>query len=162
MSIELAKQLHESGKAHAWTACLLYRASLEHAEDEGFEDPLAYAFNGTPSLSIHYLLGLGLELMLKAATVAWDPNVDRAYLKNTIGHDLSKALDEAEARGFATQAPHLRALVELLCAPYKQHWFRYERPEQMNLPGNFDEVVNTLTVFEGEIAEKLETENLEC
>lgn len=155
MSIELAKQLHQTGKAHAWTSCLLYRASVRYAQEEDFEDPQAYAFNGTPSLSIHYLLGLGLELMLKSAIVAWDQEVDAEYLRNEIGHDLIRALDRAEARGFETQAPHLRALLKLLRAPYKQHWFRYSRPEQMDLPGNFEQVVETLEIFENEIAEKL-------
>ena len=102
MSIALAKELHQTGKAHAWSSCLLYRASIRHAEDEGIEDPQAYAFNGTPSLAIHYLLGLGLELMLKSAIVAGDAAVDDACLRNTIGHDLVRALDEAEARGFAS------------------------------------------------------------
>lgn len=155
MSIELAKQLHQTGKAHAWTSCLLYRASVDYAEDEGFEDAQAYAFNGTPSLSIHYLLGLGLELMLKSAIVAWDPEVDAEYLRTTIGHDLVKALDDAEIRGFASQAPYLRGLVELLRAPYRQHWFRYQRPEQMNLPGDFNQVVETLKVFESEVVDQI-------
>lgn len=156
MSIELAKQLHETGKAHAWAACLLYKASFEYAEDENYEDPQAYAFNGTPSLSTHYLLGLGLELMLKSIITASDPDaVDDQYLRNTIGHDLIKALDDAEKRGFASEAPHLRDLLDLLHDPYKQHWFRYKRPEQMPLPGDFDQVVETLAVFEDEVTAML-------
>jgi hypothetical protein len=151
----LASELHQTGKAHSWSSCLLYRASIHYAEDEGIEDPQAYAFNGTPSLAIHYLLGLGLELMLKSAIAAWDPAVDAGYLRDAIGHDLVKALDEAEARGFASQAPHLRELVELLRKPYRQHWFRYERPDQIPLPGDFDQVVETLATFESDLADKL-------
>ena len=62
MTIALATELHETGKAHSWSSCLLYRASIEYAHEEGIDDPQSYAFNGAPSLSIHYLLGLGLEL----------------------------------------------------------------------------------------------------
>lgn len=156
MSLELAKQLYESGKAHASTSCLLYRASIEYAEDEHFEDPHAFAFNGTPSLSIHYLLGLGLELLLKSAIVMCDPDVDRANLQISIGHDLTKALDAAEARGFASNAQYLRDLTNLLRVPYRQHWFRYDRPDHMNLPGNFDQVAETLMVLDGELLAKLE------
>jgi hypothetical protein len=39
--------------------------------------------------------------------------------------------------------------------PYKQHWFRYERPEQFHLPADFDQVVETLNVLESELATKL-------
>lgn len=155
MSIELATQLHTTGKAHAWTSLLLYKASIDYAEREKLENPQAYAFNGPPSLSIHYLLGLGLELMLKSAISACDSDVDRGYLQNAIGHDLTKALDEAEARGFASRAPHLRGLVSLLREPYKQHWFRYERPKQMKLPGDFEQVENTLSVLHDELSERL-------
>jgi hypothetical protein len=157
MSIELAEQLHTAGKGHAWAACLLYRASLEYAGSQDLEDPEAFAFNGPASLSVHYLLGLGLELMLKAAVAGCDEGVDRAYLQNTIGHDLTKALDEAEAREFVSQAPHLKDLLELLREPYKQHWFRYERPTHMNLPGDFVQVEATLEVLESELAAKLQT-----
>lgn len=155
MSIDLAKALHQTGKAHAGASCLLYGSSLEHAENEGIEDAQRYAFNGPNSLSIQYLLGLGLELMLKSAIVAWDLSVDATYLQQTVGHDLTKALDEAEGRGFTSEAPNLRQLLEILRDPYKKHWFRYERPPQFNLPGDFDQVVETLTVLENELAKKL-------
>lgn len=65
------------------------------------------------------------------------------------------SLDAAEQRGFKSQAPHLRELVEILRDPYKQHWFRYERPDQFKLPGDFDQVIETLKVLESEIAMKL-------
>lgn len=162
MTTELAKQLHESGKAHAWSACLLHKASVRHAEDEEIDDPQLFAFNGTPSLSIHYLLGLGIELMLKSAIVAWDPDVNAGYLQNTVGHDLIKALDEAEARGFTSQAEHLRELSDLLRAPYKKHFFRYDRPAQMNLPGDFVQVEATLGQLESELATKLQSSELQA
>lgn len=153
---DLATELYQSGRAHAGAACLLYRASIDYAKnDEGIqahEDRITYAFNGPNSLSLHYLLGLGLELMLKAVIAELDPNADEKYLQNKIGHDLLKALDEAEKRGFKSEAQHLGAIVKLLQDPYKEHWFRYKRPAQIPLPGNFDEVVEMLKVFDPEVA----------
>lgn len=93
--------------------------------------------------------------MLKSAIVAWDPKADAEYLRKEVGHDLIKSLDEAERRGFKSQAPHLRELAEILRDPYKQHWFRYERPDQFKLPGDFDQVVETLKLLESELATKL-------
>jgi hypothetical protein len=153
---ELAASLHQTGKAHAGAACLLYSAARDYAKDpegiEQIEDQITYAFNGPYSLSLHYLLGLGIELMLKAVIVALDSGVDAKYLQNEIGHDLIKGLDEAEHRGFVSEAQHLRDIVELLRDPYKLHWFRYERPSEMPLPGSFDQVIDMLTAFEGEVA----------
>ena len=153
---KLAAALHQTGKAHAGAACLLYSASIDYARDpegiERVEDQITYAFNGPYSLSLHYLLGLGIELMLKAVIVALDPSIDAKYLQNEIGHDLVKGLDEAERRGFASKAPHLRDIVELLRAPYKLHWFRYDRPKEMRLPGSFDQVVLMLSAVEREVA----------
>ena len=100
---------------------------------------------------------LGLELMLKSAIAAWDLDVNAAYLRDTIGHDLIKALNEAEARGFSSQAEHLLDLSGLLSAPYKQHLFRYERPDHMDLPGDFRQVEATLGVLESELAAKLQS-----
>ena len=157
MSAELAAQLYRSGKAHAAASCLLYRAAVEHAKasEEIKDDPLDFAFNGTYSLSIHYLLGLGLELLLKAIIAACDPEVDEKYLKTEVGHDLVKALDEAEHRGFKSEAYHLREMAELLREPYKQHWLRYKQPARMPLPGDFDQVVRLLVIFDSEVAAKL-------
>lgn len=155
MSSTLASVLHQNGKAHAEASCLLYSASFDQAEREGVEDRAKYAFNGPYSLSVQYLLGLGLELMLKSAIVAWDPKATAEFLRKEVSHDLVTALDAAERRGFKSQAPHLRELVEILRDPYKQHWFRYERPDQFRLPGDFDQVVETLKVLEGELATKL-------
>lgn len=153
---KLATELYRSGKAHAGAACLLYRASIDYAaSDEGIEpleDRIKYAFNGPNSLSLHYLLGLGLELMLKAVIAALDAEVDAKFLQNEVGHDLARALDEAERRGFKSEAQHLRELVALLRDPFKKHWFRYERPEEIPLPGEFDEVVEVLKIFDPEVA----------
>jgi hypothetical protein len=148
-------ELHITGKAHAEASCLLYKASIEQGEDEGADDPIAFAFNGPYSLSVQYLLGLGLELMLKSAIVAWDQKVDSDYLQKKVGHDLLTALKEAEHRGFTSQSRYLRDIVEVLHAPYKQHWLRYERPKRFNLPADFDQVVEALTVLENDLATKL-------
>lgn len=157
MSAELAAQLYRSGKAHTAASCLLYRAAVEYAKssDEIKDDPLDFAFNGTYLLSIHYLLGLGLELLMKAIIAACDPEADEKYLKTEVGHDLVKALDEAERRGFKSEADHLREMTELLRKPYMQHWLRYKQPAQMPLPGDFDQVVNLLEIFDSEVAAKL-------
>lgn len=155
MSNDLARALHDTGKAHAEASCLLYAASFEQAKRESVEDREKYAFNGPYSLSVQYLLGLGLELMLKSAIIACDAGADSEYLQKEVRHDLVAALDQAERRGFHSEAPHLRDLVTLLREPYRQHWFRYERPEQFKLPGNFDQVVETLTILEKEVAAKL-------
>ena len=154
MSNDLALVLHQTGKAHAEACCLLYKASFGQGQTEGADDLCKYAFNGPYSLSIQYLLGLGLELMLKSAIAAWDSEVDAEFLRNNVGHDLVVALDQAEQRGFKSQAAHLRELVEILRDPYRKHWFRYERPPQMKLPGDFDQVVATLTALESELRAK--------
>ena len=155
MSIDLANELRHTGRSHAAASCLLYRATIQRAEEEKIPDPKSYAFNGPTSLSIQYLLGLGLELMLKAAVVAWDPTVDEKYLKREIGHDLIAALDEAEKRGFASKASHLREILKILREPYMQHWFRYQQPDQFPLPDDFDQIVPVLEILEQELDAKL-------
>lgn len=155
MANELAEALLLSGRGHGESSCLLYRASIEQAEREGFEYTADYAFNGPYSLSVQNLLGLSLELMLKSAIVAWDPDATVNFLRNEVRHDLVVALDEAERRGFSSQAHHLRELVTVLRDPYHLHWFRYERPNQFNLPGDFDQIVEVLHVLHGEVSSKL-------
>ncbi|NLR69335.1 hypothetical protein HGI47_00415 [Novosphingobium sp. ERN07] len=150
MTIEFARMLFESGRSHALSSDLLYRAAYQEAVDLGHADPTLFAFNGSYSLSTHYLLGLGLELMLKSAIVAWGGEADERALRN-IGHDLVNALDAAEAAGFNSEAPNLRNLLEVLNEPFKQHWFRYERPENFALPGDFGQVVETLLILDDEI-----------
>jgi hypothetical protein len=149
--MDLAKLLFHTGRQHAGAACLLYRAAIQYAAEEGVGDPVSEGLNGPNSLSIQYLLGLGLELILKAAIVVGDPTTDARFLQFEVGHDLVKALDEAEKRGFASAAPHLRDIVTLLRDPFAKHWFRYQRPDQFKLPGDFDQVVQTLQVLEVEM-----------
>jgi hypothetical protein len=156
MSIELATLLLGNGKAHGESACLLYRAARDAAHEEGIEDEETFAFSGPYSLSIQYLLGLGLELMIKAAIVAWDLTVDADQLQNTVRHDLVTGLDEAEARGYASQAENLRELLVALRKPYRQHWLRYERPAQFELPDDFDQIVPILTILYEEVRAKLD------
>jgi hypothetical protein len=151
MSIERASDLYHTGRSYAGACCMLHRATLDYTEEEGIEDRDTYVFNGPNSLAITYLLGLGLELMLKGAIVALDPGADARYLQKEIGHDLLAALDQAEHRGFASQAGNLRQLVDVLRDPYRQHWLRYERPDQFNLPDNFEQIVAILEAVEGDI-----------
>ena len=147
----LADELFETGRSHALTAGLLYRASLEEGHRRGVPDVDLFAFNGTHSLSLHYLLGLGLELMLKAAVVSWGAIEDEKFLRNEIGHDLVRALDEAEKVGFQSAAPHLREILQVLREPYKAHWFRYGKPAEFSLPSDFTQVIESLDTLDGEL-----------
>jgi hypothetical protein len=155
MSKEIAKGLQESGRAHALSSQLLYVSAMGHAEEHGMEDPEQFAFNGTYSLSIHYLVGLGLELMLKSAYVAHGGEADDGHLRREIGHDVLRALNVAEERGFVSEAPYLREIVELLREPYKAHYFRYSRPEQIPLP-EYGQVIELFTVLDAELDTLLE------
>ncbi|WP_417593069.1 hypothetical protein [Parasphingorhabdus sp.] len=152
----MALQLYETGRSHALASDLLYRSAIIEGQDrDDTSDPEHFAFNGTYSLSIHYLLGLGLELMLKSAIVAWGGRHDDKSLRD-VGHDLIKALDTAEAVGFESHAPNLRDLLKVLQEPFKQHWFRYGRPDDFPLPGDFAQVVATLEVLDEEIRVRLD------
>ncbi len=64
-----AANLYVTGRAHALAAQGLHRVALDFAHENALADPDHCAFNGTYSLSIFYLIGLGLELLLKAAYV---------------------------------------------------------------------------------------------
>ena len=150
MPIELAENLYSSGRSHALSAVHLYRYSLLYAEDEGIEDRESFAFNGVFSLSVHYLLGLGLELMLKAAIVEWSGDADNRQLRD-LGHDLPMVLSRAEEEGFRSTAPHLREILNVLNEPFKRHWLRYNRPENFELPGDFNQVTDTLHILDEEI-----------
>jgi hypothetical protein len=70
---------------------LLYVSAIRHAEERGIKDPERFASNGQFSLSIHYLVGLGFELMLKAAYVLHGGEADDEHLRRAIGHDLLRA-----------------------------------------------------------------------
>ncbi|MVZ97065.1 hypothetical protein EUU23_05020 [Sphingorhabdus sp. IMCC26285] len=157
MAMDLARQLFETGRSHALASDLLYRSAILDGQDRQLPDPEHFAFNGTYSLSTHYLLGLGLELMLKAAIVGWGGAQDEKPLRD-IGHDLIKALDLAEAAGFKSEAPNLRDILVVLNEPFKLHWFRYGRPDQFALPGNFTHIVAALEVLDDELQERLWTD----
>jgi hypothetical protein len=133
MTKEIARSLYEGARAHALSGNLLYKAAMAKAADEGHPDPAASAFNGTYSLSIHYLIGLSLELYLKSAYVLHGGAADDKSLR-AIGHNLIEALNAVESQGFHSQAPNLREIAEHLNEPFSQHYFRYQRPEQMPLP----------------------------
>ena len=154
MNKDTARTLFESGRSHALSSDLLYRAAIDEGDRRNVADPELFAFNGPYSLSINALLGLGLELMLKAAILASDIDVNDEFLRKEIGHDLIKALDKAEDVGFRSQAPNLRQIVEVMHPPYKAHWFRYERPEQFELPGDFVQIVEALKTLDEELQAK--------
>lgn len=156
MPNDLARELLEAGRAHALSSDLLYRASIDEAHRREV-DPELFAFNGPHSLSVHYLLGLGLELMLKAALVELDPDTDDRRLRS-IGHDLLAAWEAAQAAGFVSTAEQLQAILEVMNEPYKAHWFRYGRPDAFALPGDFAQVVDTLETLDAELRALVWTE----
>lgn len=158
LTIELARNLYESGRCHALSSSLLYRSAIKDGESRDVADPELFAFNGPYSLSMHLLLGLGLELMLKAAILAWNADADSDYLRDEVGHDLTKALGKAMDAGFKSKAPNLDRMVEVLHQPYKEHWFRYERPEQMALPGDYSEIIEALDILDRELESKLRSD----
>ena len=114
-------------------------------------DPALFAFNGPYSLSVHYLVGLGLELILKAIIVARDPSMGEIELRRSIGHNLVAALDAVEAAGFESDAPYLRDVVETFNVPYQSHWLRYDRPDEFSLPGDFEQVLEMFNELDDEL-----------
>lgn len=155
----LEEVLFETGRGHALSAERLHDAAILYAEEHDLDLEI-FPFNGTFSLSIHYLLGLGLELMLKSAIVAWGGRSDDKYLRNTIGHDLTAALHAAEAAGFKSQAPHLHEIIAILSGPFKMHWFRYGRPDKFVLPGNFSQVIDTVAILDAELQDRIWKDHL--
>lgn len=148
---ELAQKLFQLGHAHAASACLLRRAAVEHAVDVEHPDPAEFAFNGEQSVSINLLLCLSVELFLKAAVTILNPVVDDKYLGKEIGHSLKTAYQKAYESGFVSNAPHIEHFVEIMEQPYTAHWFRYQIPKEMELPGKFDEIVKMLEQLEIEV-----------
>lgn len=105
--------------------------------------------NGRSMALTHYLICLGLELLLKSAYVAYDgPTHKKQLLK--IGHDLVLALEEAEKHGFNSKAPRIREITQILREPYMAHYFRYDRPEEIPLP-DFVQMVEALQILDGEL-----------
>jgi hypothetical protein len=149
MSIEIARSLYESARAHALSCNLLYVAALNRAVEEDHPDPDRFVFNGTYSLSIHFLMALGLEMYLKAAYVYHSGAESTKQLKK-IGHDLVAALDATEQHGFHSIAPNLRQIVEILREPLLGEYFRYNIPTQMPLP-SVAEVIGTIQVLDDEL-----------
>ena len=121
------------------------------------QDPSHFAFNGPFSLSINHLAGLSFELFLKAAYVASGGPADDKHLREEIGHDLIRALDRAEGRGFHSEAPHLREIIEYLHEPYRRHFFRYHWPDELPLP-EFKQVNDALVALEEDVRTLCESE----
>ena len=150
MTAEVAEALYNLGKAHALSGNHLFAKALDYAVEQELPDPDHFAFNGTFSLSTYYLLCLGTELLLKAAYVASGGNHEDRHLRNAIGHDLKAALQHAEERGFASAAPRLHDIIDVLNEPYTRHFFRYSNPQTMGLP-IVPEIVESLVVLEEEV-----------
>jgi hypothetical protein len=153
----LANSLYVKGRCHALASDRLWRAAFEDGHERSPDDPELFAFNGIYSLSIHYLICLGFELLLKAAYVASGGSYENKELHN-IGHDLNEALSKAEVQGFHSNAPRLREIVENLCEPYKAHYFRYDTPTEFPLP-DFGQMIEALQVLDDELKELCEGDN---
>jgi len=138
------------GGGHVIGAEAVIRRAHEWAKEIGAEDPEKAVFNGKYSASIYLLLGYGLELLLKAAFVAHggDP---KELGSRGIGHDLKAALKAAEERGFRSNAPHLREIVELLQLPHREHQFRYGGMDEFPMPAAVDEVLANLNELASEL-----------
>lgn len=133
MSIEVARSLFEAGRAHAMSSILLHNAAIARAIEDKNPDPEKFAFNGTYSISIYYLVCIGLELYLKAAYVHYSGDGSHKAL-HAIGHDLVAALDEAEKHGFKSTVENLHEIADLLRLPHLKHYFRYNTPAEVPLP----------------------------
>ncbi|WP_313807676.1 hypothetical protein, partial [Sphingobium sp.] len=154
MTLEIAKTLQGNGAAHSLAALVLFNASRDYGRDigEAEENIEVFAFNGPCSLSVHYLIGLGLELMLKSAYVACGGDGDDKHLTRAIGHDLTVALQMAERQGFQSPSDHLPELVAYMNEPYKGHFLRYKRPDRMNLPADMEQVAAVFEALRNETA----------
>ena len=155
MSKELARQLYQVGRSHALSAFQLYDAAIRYAEEHGLDDPEHFAFNGTFSLSTHYLLGLGLELMLKSGVCLVDVEISPKDLKR-LGHNLLDAVDRIERSGFEYDMTAVRTLPEIMQQPYLSHWLRYDHPDQFPLPGDLAQVQETFRLFDEALEAKIE------
>lgn len=150
MTAEVAEALYRLGRAHALSGNHLYAKAIDYAQEEKIPDPDHFAFNGTFSLSTYYLLGLGIELLLKAAYVASGGQHEDKHLRNAIGHDLKAALEHAKGQGFDSAAPRLADIIDVLNEPYTRHFLRYSNPQTMGLPV-VPEVIEALVVLEQEV-----------
>lgn len=143
MNETLARNLWNMGGGHALGAEAVIRHAEVWACDIGADDPERAVFNGKYSASIYLLLGYAFELLLKAAFVANGGDPGQLGPRG-IGHDLGAALNAAEERGFHSDAPHLRQIVELLRSPHREHQFRYGGMDEFPLPANVSEVLASL------------------
>lgn len=157
MSKDYARNLYISGRSHGMGANRLWARALEEGGEAGHDDIDHFAFNGPFSLSINHLAGLSLELLLKSAYVASGGPADDKHLRNDIGHDLVRAIELAAERGFHSQAPHLREIIDHMSEPYRKHWFRYDRPNEFLLP-DFKPIHEALVVLEAEVKALCEAE----
>ena len=157
MSAQKAKILLENGESHAISAVVLFNASRGYAREIGVpdDDIATFAFNGVCSLSVHYLVGLGLELMLKAAYVACGGDGTDRYLRREIGHDLQQAFVKAQELGFETQSEHLAELIGFMTEPYKQHYLRYGRPDGLYLPDDMEQISAVFEALRNEVRQRI-------
>lgn len=155
MSRKLAIDLFDAGKAHSLSCALLNDASEKWARENGISDCEEFAFNGTFSLSKHYLLSLGIELMLKSFIVYSSNDYTEKRIRDEIGHNLDRALSVALELGLPDEIPHLEFIIDTIKNPYRNHWFRYEMGNNYPMPNKFDQIVDCLSALQGVLEERL-------
>lgn len=123
MNVELADTLWTRSAGHALSAKVLLEEARLHAKESGAKDIDQAVFNGRYSASIHLLIGYAYELSLKAAFLLHGGQPQE--MQREIGHDLVRALNKAEERGFKSAVDNLRWVIERIRDPHQTHQFRY-------------------------------------
>lgn len=149
--MDKASRYFARGQKHAAAALILYEGSHDYGRRVGVpeEDLAEFAFRGDLSLSVFYLIGLSLELILKAAFLAGGGTEKDA---RRMQHDLRAVLSSVEDQGFNSQSDHLRAMVDYLATPYQQHAFRYEDVGELPLPSDMEQVKQLFVILQDEVA----------
>ncbi len=115
-----------NGAIESTTPAGLWRYAREYLEAAELIRPKDYTHK--LSAPTCYLLGHSIELLLKAFLLAKGRSLDDLV---DIGHDLQRALEEADSANLVAFAPSendyrgLQELVDIIQDEYKFHGFRY-------------------------------------
>jgi hypothetical protein len=108
MTMTDAEKLFFAGAAHARAAHMLVAAAEANIH---------------MSVPFYLLLGFSLETILKAAYIHHGGKIKTA--KKNIGHDLTKAFNQAINQGFKPGNKHLKWLTKTMTDVHRNHSFRY-------------------------------------
>ncbi|MEQ1548362.1 MAG: hypothetical protein ABL918_06890 [Chakrabartia sp.] len=108
MAMTDAEKLFFAGGAHARAAHMLVAAAKTNIH---------------MSVPFYLLLGFSLETILKAAYIHLGGQMK--FAKQSIGHDLTKALASAKDNGFVPENQHLEWLTATMTDVHRSHLFRY-------------------------------------